>query len=744
MSQSSNDTYPTAMHVAILMNLREAVPAIDTMIKSLAGKARQFASFKKIGRTHLMDALPVTLGSEFAAYVTSITKARDEVVASQKELQRVALGGTAVGSGANTPKGYRGIAIAELAKISKLPLRPERDMQHGLQSKYAVARCSGALRNLALETGKVANDIRLMASGPVAGLSEVGIPAVHAGSSIMPGKVNPSLAECMNMVCFNIIGNDTAVAYAATAGQFELNVMLPGMLKCMLESTDMLKNFLPIFSANLIDGLDANRDKLRAGIENSPVIVTLLTPEIGYLKSAELFKESLKTGKTIRETGSIQESDDRQPSRLAVRIGVWQRYSSNSYGCSASFADSEMISGIILNGGHTMAEDAAESDLNVIVTCSVKDATAGKMIHRIKSLNAKPLVVAGCLPKAERGTVEKFSENASMLGPNSLGRTLQVIDSTLKGNRSVALEDTDLSKVGLPKVRLNPAVGIVEIASGCMSECTFCQTKISKGDLQSYRLGDIVRQVRTEIDEGCREIWLTSTDNGCYGFDIGTDLPSLVDAVADIPAEFMIRVGMMNPMYMPRIKKGLIESYGSDKVFKFLHVPVQSGSDRVLHDMKRGHTAGTFREIVGMARKRFPEFTISTDIIVGFPSETREDFERTVELLDETRPDVVNLSRYSARPGTEAATWEQVDVAEVKSRSKAVYDQIRKISLENNKKWIGWKGDVLFDEQTEDGIKGRNYAYKPVFVPEKVDIGQLRTVEITGATQSSLLGQIAS
>jgi len=301
MSQSSNDTYPTAMHVAILINLKDTIPAIDILIKSLTKKAKEFSSFKKIGRTHLMDALPVTLGSEFTAYATSITKARNAIVSSQKELQNIALGGTAVGTGANTPKGYRKIAIAELAKISKLSLVPEKDMQFGLQSKFAVANLSGALRNLALEIGKLANDIRLMASGPVAGLSELGIPAVHAGSSIMPGKVNPSLAECMNMICFNIIGNDTAVSYAAQSGQFELNVMMPGMLKCMLESTDMLKNFLPIFSANLIDGLSANKEKLQSNIENSPVIVTLLTPKIGYLKSAELFKESLKTGKSIRE-----------------------------------------------------------------------------------------------------------------------------------------------------------------------------------------------------------------------------------------------------------------------------------------------------------------------------------------------------------------------------------------------------------------------------------------------------------
>ena len=301
MSQSSNDTYPTAMHMSILFSFKEMIPTIDKLIKSLNKKAKQFSRYKKIGRTHLMDALPVTVGSEFAAYVTSLTNARNVILESQKELAQVALGGTAVGTGANTPEGYRKAVITELSRVSKLPLKPQKDMQYSLQSKFPVANASSALKNFAIELSKVSNDIRLMASGPVAGLSELGIPAVHAGSSIMPGKVNPSLAECMNMICFSVIGNDTTVSFAAQAGQFELNVMLPGMLKAVLDSTDMLTNFLPIFSANLIDGLTANQTKLRENIENSPVIVTLLTPKIGYLKSAELFKESLKSGKTIRE-----------------------------------------------------------------------------------------------------------------------------------------------------------------------------------------------------------------------------------------------------------------------------------------------------------------------------------------------------------------------------------------------------------------------------------------------------------
>jgi len=415
-----------------------------------------------------------------------------------------------------------------------------------------------------------------------------------------------------------------------------------------------------------------------------------------------------------------------------------------AYGCSASFADSEMISGLIVNGGHTLAESSSDSDLNLVVTCSVKDATANKMIHRIKSLKSKPLVIAGCFPKAERNSVEKFSEKASLLGPNSLGKTLEVINSTLAGKKKVALDDIDSSKVGLPKIRLNSAIGIVEIANGCLSECTFCQTKIAKGDLKSYRIGDIVRQVKKEIADGCKEVWLTSTDNGCYGFDIDEDLSTLVNSVCEIPDDFKIRVGMMNPMYMPRIRDGLLESFENDKVFKFLHIPVQSGSDKVLNDMKRGHTAETFRNTTKKFKAKFPQFTISTDIIVGFPSETEEDFEKTVDLLLETKPDIVNLSKYSQRPGTEAAEWDQIPVSEVMRRSKIVSDLIEKICLQNNQKWIGWKGKVVFDEISDDNIKGRNFAYKPIFVEDRVKIGEYHNVEIVDVTIHSLLGKIAS
>ena len=415
-----------------------------------------------------------------------------------------------------------------------------------------------------------------------------------------------------------------------------------------------------------------------------------------------------------------------------------------AYGCSASFADSEMISGLIVNGGHTIAENESDSDLNLIVTCSVKDATATKMVYRIKESQSKPLIVAGCLPKAERHTVEKFAKNASLMGPNSIGNTVQVIEKTLDGSKIVSLDDTDISKVGIPKIRLNPTVGIVEIASGCMSECTFCQTKLAKGDLKSYRIGDIVRQVKTELADGCKEIWLSSTDNGCYGLDIGEDLSSLINNVSEIPGEFRIRVGMLNPMFMPRIKNNLLKSFENNKVFRFLHVPVQSGSNNVLNNMKRGHTVETFKNVVKEFRTKFGPFTISTDIIVGYPTETEEDFQETVKLLKETRPDIINLSRYSQRPGTVASEMPQLDTVEIKRRSKQITDIVNNISLENNKKWIGWKGKVLFDEDTDGQIKGRNFAYKPIFVKNGAKLDQICTVSITNATNHSLIGEIAS
>ena len=203
-----------------------------------------------------------------------------------------------------------------------------------------------------------------------------------------------------------------------------------------------------------------------------------------------------------------------------------------AYGCSASMADSEMISGLLKEAGYEIATKKSESALNLIVTCSVKDTTEHRMLSRIRTMtkSGKPIIVAGCLPKADRAKVESVNSSASILGPNSIDKAPDAVRLALSGGRLVALRDSPLDKVNIPRVRLNSAVSIVEIASGCMSKCTFCQTKIAKGWLRSYRIGDIVRQIKSDIKSGCKEVWLSSTDNGCYGRDIDTNLVELLKA----------------------------------------------------------------------------------------------------------------------------------------------------------------------------------------------------------------------
>jgi threonylcarbamoyladenosine tRNA methylthiotransferase CDKAL1 len=285
-----------------------------------------------------------------------------------------------------------------------------------------------------------------------------------------------------------------------------------------------------------------------------------------------------------------------------------------------------------------------------------------------------------------------------------------------------------------------------------MSDCSFCQTKLAKGHLRSYRLGDILRQMEYDVADGCKEIWLTSTDNGCYGLDINTNLAELLDAGCKIPGEFKVRVGMMNPMYLPRIMdKLLVILSKSDKLFKFLHIPVQSGSERILRKMKRGHTSNVFRQIVDVFRTAIPEITIATDLIAGFPAETDEDFQRTVDLIKATKPDVINSSKFSPRPGTAASKFTRVDTSVVKTRTKKLHEVIRQVAYSRNVQWKGWEGEILVDEVNDKSIQGRNYAYKPVVLdgvlPElKIErnqlLGKILTVKIKEVSNFCLKGTI--
>jgi threonylcarbamoyladenosine tRNA methylthiotransferase CDKAL1 len=417
-----------------------------------------------------------------------------------------------------------------------------------------------------------------------------------------------------------------------------------------------------------------------------------------------------------------------------------------AHGCSASYADSEMISGTLEHSGYDIVDEPDDADISILVTCSVKTVTQQRMEHRIKELsktNSK-LIIGGCFPKADKKRVEDLNPNASLIGPNGIHNTLDVVKQTLEGRRVVFLEDVKQPKLLLPRTRKNLVVGIVEISSGCLSACTFCQVKLVKGVLFSYPKQEIINEVKNFVSQGCKEIWLTSTDNSCYGREIKTNLAELLDEVCKIDGDFLVRVGMMNPLLTERILDKLVVSFQNSKVFKFLHLPVQSGSNRILNEMRRGYTVENFLSVVEKFRATIKDLTLSTDIIVGFPGENQTDFDRTLDLLHQVRPDVVNLSRYGARPGTLAASMPyKIDGKEMKRRSSIVSKICREISFERNQRWVGWRGKVLVDEKVRNGFVGRNFAYKPVVVKQSdFEVGQNIIVTISGASSSTLTGTI--
>jgi fumarate hydratase, class II len=301
MSQSSNDTFPTACHVAVIFATDRLVPHLSALAAAFEDKGREFGAITKVGRTHLVDALPLKLGDEFRAWATALGRAGERIEQRKADLLEVAIGGTAVGTGANVPAGYRSLIVAKLSALTGLALVQARDGFEALQSRAQLAAFSGSLRELAQELGRIANDLKLLGSGPVAGLGEISLPAVQPGSSIMPGKVNPSLPECLNMICFQVIGNDLAVSLAAQAGQLELNVFAPVMVHNILSSLSLLTNFLPVFTGKCVVGIEADQERCQAYLELDPALATLLAPKIGHLAAAELAREALEKRIPVRK-----------------------------------------------------------------------------------------------------------------------------------------------------------------------------------------------------------------------------------------------------------------------------------------------------------------------------------------------------------------------------------------------------------------------------------------------------------
>ena len=300
-SQSTNDVYPTAMRLANVFLFNEALSAVATLEQSFSRKGKEFDRILKSGRTHLMDAVPIRLGQEFAAYATSMRRCKGVLEYAVELLKEVGLGGSAVGTGVNTHPKFQKLVVRLLSKISGQTLRPTDDLRFAMQSNLAMSVASSALRNLALELIRISNDLRLLSSGPNTGLAEIELPALQPGSSIMPGKVNPVMAELTAMVGFQTIGADIVTAMAVQAGQLELNVMMPAMAWNVLHSAEILKNTMRALAKKCVDGISAKEDRCRYYANATISIAAALNPYIGYAAAAEIAKESVKTGRPVAE-----------------------------------------------------------------------------------------------------------------------------------------------------------------------------------------------------------------------------------------------------------------------------------------------------------------------------------------------------------------------------------------------------------------------------------------------------------
>jgi aspartate ammonia-lyase len=301
MAQSTNDVFPTATRVALLLAHGPLVQAARGLAESLAAKGDEFRSVLKTGRTHLQDAVPITLGQEFQGYAACITRGADDVARAAEQLQELNIGATAVGTGLNAGDDYRRLVVESLRRMTGLPLKPADDLFRVTQSMGDVLAYSSAMRRLAVELGKVASDLRLLSMGPRAGLMEITLPAVQPGSSIMPGKVNPSVPEMVNQVCYQVIGCDTTVAVACEAGQLELNVMMPVIAWNALHASTILGKAMATLRDRTVVGITANRDRTRELLDRSTAAATALSPHIGYAATAEIAKEAVKTGRSIRD-----------------------------------------------------------------------------------------------------------------------------------------------------------------------------------------------------------------------------------------------------------------------------------------------------------------------------------------------------------------------------------------------------------------------------------------------------------
>ncbi len=423
---------------------------------------------------------------------------------------------------------------------------------------------------------------------------------------------------------------------------------------------------------------------------------------------------------------------------IMVRVYV------ESYGCPRNKADGEIMEAFLRMAGYSVVDSWEEADYVIVNTCAVKDPTERRMVRRIRELldKGKKVIAAGCLVHVNPGAID--GRVSGMIGVRDLDRIGEVIATAEKGGRAVFISGNDRSvdKLTLPRVWKKGISFTIPISEGCLSSCTYCATRFARGRLKSYSPKLILKWVRDALSRGYREIWLSSEDTGCYGLDIGTNLAELLREITSIEGDFRVRVGMANPDHVLGFLDDLVDAYLDNRIYSFVHLPLQSGDDGILRRMGRNYTAEEFEEIVRTFRRKIRDINITTDVIVGFPGEDDEAFRNTVEVIKRVGPDKINVSRYSPRPGTPAARWRQLPGWVVKERSRLLHRLRLSISHEINMGYIGREVEVMIHGAgPKGGIEGRTHTYKEIIMRDiQASPGEIVKVKVKGATATYLLG----
>ncbi|MEM2122736.1 MAG: tRNA (N(6)-L-threonylcarbamoyladenosine(37)-C(2))-methylthiotransferase [Candidatus Bathyarchaeia archaeon] len=398
-----------------------------------------------------------------------------------------------------------------------------------------------------------------------------------------------------------------------------------------------------------------------------------------------------------------------------------------SHGCSSNTFDFQILLGILTEQNFQRVRNVNEAQLIILNTCGVKKPTEDRMLSKMKKLSetGKPLIISGCLPKISLDKIVKTVPNfAAVLDPYSVERILEAAKAAINGNKGlIYFSDKIESLVGKllrKRARLNPFIDVIQVSEGCLGCCSYCCTRIARGRLHSYPLNLILEEISRSARDGVLEVRLSSQDLGAYGLDIGTGLLELLGEVLKIPGEFKVRLGMLNPQHAIRIADELAHILSHPRFFRFIHIPVQSGSDEILSDMRRQYSRADFTELVRELREKVPDITIATDIIVGFPTETEKDFRDTLSLLSKVNPDIVHVSKYHHRPRTYASkVWEELDPIIVSERAKIASEICRKISLENNLRLVGREVNAYLTYVGSKGsLVGRIDNYKKVVLED--------------------------